>query len=284
MEKIIVQSEFFNIKDTLECGQIFRFVEHEKGYLVYSLDKCAYCYNDGNNAYIECEKADEEYFKNYFDLDRDYSAIFNAALKENINILTDAATSGKGIRILRQNTEEMLFSFVVSQNNNIPRIKGIIEKLCVALGEEKEFCGEKYYAFPSVEKMAKKDVEFYKGIGLGYRAEYIRRLAESIASGKITPKNFNTLNTKELKKALVSIHGVGQKVADCVSLFGFNRSDSFPVDTWIEKVYKDDFKGNITDRAKIADYFVERFGLNSGYFQQYLFHYKRTKEKSHLKI
>lgn len=279
MKKIIVQNEFFNIKDTLECGQIFRFKEYKKGYLVHSLDKCAYCYNDGDKVYIECEMGDENYFKDYFDLDRDYSVIHSAALKENISILTDAANSGKGIRILRQNTTEMLFSFIVSQNNNIPRIKGIIEKLCLNLGNKKTFDGQTYYTFPTPEIMAEKDVEFYKSIGLGYRAEYIRRLSENIANGKIIPENFNALNTKELKKALVAIHGVGQKVADCVSLFGFNRSDSFPVDTWIEKVYKDDFNGRITDRAKIADYFVERFGFNSGYFQQYLFHYKRTKEK-----
>lgn len=284
MEKILFNSQYFNIKDTLECGQIFRFVEYDNGYLVHSLDKCAYCYNDGDKTVVECEKEDVNYFYNYFDLGRDYSLIHKSALKENITVLTEAANNGKGIRILRQDTVEMMFSFIVSQNNNIPRIKGIIEKLCLNLGEKKKFKDVEYFTFPTLNKMTEKDESFYKSIGLGYRAEYIRRLAEYLVNGKIVPEKFNTLSTKELKKALTQIHGVGQKVADCVSLFGFNRSDSFPVDTWIEKVYIDDFKGNIKDRAKIADYFVERFGFNAGYFQQYLFHYKRSKEKTELKV
>ena len=281
--KIEFPKEFFSVQDTLECDQIFRFLPYKNGFKVFSLNKCAYCYESGDNSIIECNSFDKEYFINFFDLSRDYNKIFSAAVGENIKILSDAANAGKGIRILNQDRTEMLFSFIVSQNNNIPRIKGIIEKLCYSLGEKSEFLGEEYFSFPTPKKMAEKDVEFYKSIGLGYRAEYIRRLAEYITLGKINVESFNALDTKELKKSLVAIHGVGQKVADCVALFGFNRSDSFPVDTWIEKVYIEDFKGNIKDRAKIAEYFVQRFKQNSGFYQQYLFHYKRIKEKSTLK-
>lgn len=277
MIKIIFSNEYFSIKDTLECGQVFRFLPYRKGYKICTADKCAYVYEDGENTVIECNKSDEEYFYNYFDLDRDYKKIYESAIGENIPTLTFSASKGKGIRLLNQNLEETLFSFIVSQNNNIPRIKGIIEKLCLSLGEKKEFLGEEYYSFPTAKVMAEKDETFYKSLGLGYRAEYVRRLAESIKNG-LDINKFSSLSTKELKAKLISIHGVGRKVADCVTLFGYRRGDSFPVDTWTYKVYKDDLNGKEENREKIADELVERFKENAGYYQQYLFHYKRNVE------
>ncbi len=280
MEKITYSREYFDIKDTLECGQVFRFRECGEGYKVIAWDKCALCRSDGDKTIIECENGDREYFENYFDLKRDYSAIYETALKEGVAVLATAAKAGRGIRILNQNKTEALFSFIVSQNNNIPRIKGILERLCAALGREKEFCGEKFYAFPAVEALAAENEEFYKKMGLGYRAEYLRRLAADMTAGKIDLAAMENLGTKELKKRLCALHGVGPKVADCASLFGFHRSDSFPVDTWIEKVYREDFKGELSGRERIADYFAEKFKENAGYYQQYLFYYKRSLEKT----
>ncbi|MBE5749426.1 MAG: hypothetical protein E7346_00985 [Clostridiales bacterium] len=277
--KIEFSAEYFNVKDTLECGQIFRFIPYKDGFKVYSKDKCAYCYNMQKNAVIECDRQDEEYFYNFFDLDRDYSEIYEQAKVQGVDILKKAAEYGKGIRILNQDREETLFSFIVSQNNNIPRIKGIIEKLCLYLGDKKEFMCEEYFSFPKAQKMSERSQEFYKSIGLGYRAEYVRRLAENINNG-FNLEDLDKLNTEDLKKALLKIHGVGGKVADCVTLFGFKRSDSFPVDTWIEKVYREDFNGALTDRRKITEYFNERFKEYAGYFQQYLFFYKRSGEKN----
>lgn len=279
MIKINCDGEFLNIKDTLHCGQIFRFKPYKNGYLVNSLDKCAYCYNNDERAIIECDENDLAYFYDFFDLDKDYSKIVADAKSQGVEILSDAADNCKGVRILKQNPLETLFSFIVSQNNNIPRIKGIIERLCAALGELKTFMGEIYYTFPTAEKMAQMDEEFYKGIGLGYRAEYIRRLAVDVVNG-LNVGEFSTLSTSELKKRLLSIHGVGPKVADCVTLFGFSRSDSFPVDTWMEKVYREDFGGELKDRNRITEYFNKRFKDNAGYFQQYLFHYKRLMENN----
>ncbi len=277
MQKIFFNKQFFNIKDTLECGQIFRFKPFKDGFLVFSLDKCAFCYQEKENTVIECLEQDQNYFYNFFDLDRDYSIIYHNALNEHIEILTLSTELGKGIRILNQDATEMLFSFIVSQNNNIPRIKGILDRLCFNLGDKKEFMGEVYYAFPSIKTMAEKDVSFYQSIGLGYRAEYIRRLAVEISKG-FSIEELNNFDTKSLKNKLLNIYGVGRKVCDCVSLFGFHRSDSFPVDTWIEKVYKENFNGKLVDREKIAEWFVNKFKNNAGYYQQYLFYYKRSLE------
>ena len=279
MATIKFKGEYFSIKDTLECGQVFRFRQHGKGFLCFAEDKCAYCYHDGDDAVIECDGGERPFFENYFDLDRDYSAIVKSATLVGVEKLSLSAQVGKGIRILNQNPIEALISFVVSQNNNIPRIKGIIEKLCKGLGEQKEFNGITYHAFPSVKAMDQAPLEFYKSIGLGYRAEYIKGIAEKLDGG-FDLLELKRLNTKELRNQLMQIKGIGAKVADCALLFGFHRSDVFPVDTWIEKVYVEDFNGEIKNREKQADYFVARFKENSGYYQQYLFHYKRTGEKN----
>lgn len=278
MEKIIYSSEFFNIEDTLTCGQVFRFRPYKQGFLVFSLNKCAYVYNDEDNAVVIVKEEDADYFKNYFDLDRDYSLIYNSAINRSEEIIVKSAKIGKGIRILNQDPAETLFSFIISQNNNIPRIKKTIEALCCSLGEKREFLGETYYSFPSFEKMTKQGLEFYKSIGLGYRAEYVKELAEILSLGfDLTISKDTTY--QELKQVLMSFKGIGPKVADCVCLFGYHKTKAFPVDTWIEKVYHEDFKGKLKDRNKISDFFVNEFGENSGYFQQYLFYFKRSKEK-----
>lgn len=279
--KITYKSEYFDPLSTLDCGQIFRFLPFDKGFLVMSKDRCAHLYKDNDFSIIECEEKDKDYFYNFFDLDRDYKEIVDNAIKQNVEVLTKSAKVGKGIRILNQDKEEALFSFIISQNNNIPRIKSIIEKLCLNLGEKMVFNGQEYYAFPTAQKMAKMDENFYLGLGLGYRAKYIKNLADNIANG-LNIEEFDKLDTELLKLKLQTILGVGPKVADCVALFGYHRSDSFPVDVWIEKVYKEDFGGTIKDRKKIAEYLVKTFKNNAGYYQQYLFYYKRSMEKQEL--
>ncbi len=276
--KIQFDSKFFNVRDTLECGQLFRFVSYRKGYLLFSKDKCCYCYNQEDCAIIECLESDKDYFTKYFDLQRDYNKIYNDAIHQNVSVLSVAAELGKGIRILNQDPVETLFSFIISQNNNIPRIKGIIEKLCMMLGDKRTQFDYTYYTFPSIKAMATQSLEFYKSVGLGYRAEYIRKMAVIIDQGFDVYK-LSDMSTVELKKHLISLYGVGPKVADCILLFGFHKCDSFPVDTWIEKVYHDNFSGRLNNRNKITEYFVDMFGDNSGYFQQYLFYYKRSLEE-----
>ena len=266
--------EYLDFKDTLECGQLFRFKEYENGYLVFSLDKCAKLYYDGDNAVID---GDESFFE-YFDLSRDYSQIITRVKGYGVEKLSAAAERHKGLRILRQNEYEALSSFIVSQNNNIPRIKKTIENLCAALGEKKTFCGTDYYAFPTPEALAKAPLSLYKSLGLGYRDEYIKGTAERIVGGEISFEELKKQPTELLRKSLVSIKGVGNKVADCALLFGFGRTDAFPVDTWIEKLYHEDFGGELTDRKKITAYFTQLFGEDSGYVQQYLFYAKRENE------
>ena len=274
MTKIITEEEFFNVKDTLECGQIFRFKPFEKGYLVFSKDRACYACNENGKAIIECKTDDEEYFRNFFDLSRDYSSIYSRAKKSEYDIVSLAAEAGKGIRILNQT--ETLFSFLTSQNNRIPRIKSIIERTCSARGVKNSFLGEEYYSFPSPEELFDEDVGFYNGLGYGYRSDFIRSTAKRLIENAGELDEMAVLSTTELKASLMSFKGVGPKVADCVSLFAYHKTDAFPVDTWIEKLYREDFNGAEKNRNKINEFFVNSFGEDSGYIQQYVFYYKRS--------
>lgn len=276
MTKIITEEEFFNVKDTLECGQIFRFKPFEKGYLVFSKDRACYACNENGKAIIECKTDDEEYFRNFFDLSRDYSSIYSRAKKSEYDIVSLAAEAGKGIRILNQDKTETLFSFLTSQNNSIPRIKSIIERTCAARGVKNSFSGEEYYSFPLPKELFDENVGFYNGLGYGYRSDFIRSTAKRLIENADELDKMTALSTKELKESLMSFKGVGPKVADCVSLFAYHKTDAFPVDTWIEKLYREDFNGAEKNRNKINEFFVNSFGEDSGYIQQYVFYYKRS--------
>ncbi|MBR2384993.1 MAG: hypothetical protein IKA99_05265 [Clostridia bacterium] len=278
MNEICFENKYFNIKDTLECGQIFRYKSFNDGFLVFSGDKACYLYEKDDKCFIASE--DATYFTHFFDLERDYSVINDFALSSPHEIVSRSAKLAKGVRILNQQKEEMLFSFIISQNNMIPRIKAIIERTSEAFGVKKTFMGESYYAFPTAKLLATKTEEFYKNLGYGYRAKYMVEVANAIINGDINLDKISELTTDGIKKSLMTLKGVGAKVADCVALFGYHRVDSFPVDTWIERLYKEDFKGDLTDRNKITEWFLNEFKEYSGYVQQYVFYYKRSLEKN----
>jgi len=273
--KFDFDAEFFNPEQVLDCGQIFRYYPLTEGYVggyaVFSADKACIVYPEGNKIVVDSDYPD--YFYDYFDLSRDYSEIIKRATSHNIPLLTRSAEAFKGLRLLNQNPEEMLYSFIISQNNNIPRIKGIISRICRGLGEKRSFIGGEYYTFPTSQKLASAGAEFFRNAGCGYRDKYLAETSAKVL--KCGLPDYKNLTTAQLKKELLAFKGVGGKVADCIALFGFGKRDSFPVDTWIEKVYREDFAGSLTDRNKITNYFCNLFGDDAGYIQQYLFYGKR---------
>ncbi len=266
--------KFFNIEDTLFCGQVFRFYPFKRGYVVLSKNKACYLYYEGD--FVVLDSTDDDYFYNYFDLALCYEKIYEKAKSFKVDFLTKATENGKGIRILKQDIYEVIFSFIISQNNNIPRIKRLIEGLCEKLGEKFTAFGREFYAFPSLEKLSSQTEEFYLGLGFGYRAKYFVRTSKFLVESNFI-NEIKALSTNEICCKLLSLYGVGKKVADCILLFGFSKTDSFPVDTWIEKIYYENFNGVLATREKISQYFVDLFGDCSGYIQQYLFYYKRGK-------
>lgn len=260
------KTPYFDITATLECGQLFRFSPIDGGYRVHAASHAAEVLDKGDFYDIICD--DSEYFKRYFDFDTDYAAIQSSL--EDGGMLSEAMAFGRGIHILRQDPIETVFSFIVSQNNHIPRIKGIIERICEALGED---MGD-YRAFPTIDALAQAGEEFFASVGAGYRAAYLDRVAKAMQT--VDLGQWQQLDTEQLRAQLMAMHGIGRKVADCILLFGFGRFDVFPVDTWIKKVYEDSYPGMPAD--KMSTLLVQKYGKYAGFVQQWLFYFKRTKK------
>lgn len=255
---------FFNIADTLGCGQLFRYKDDNGRFTVCSKKLTAILYYIGNSVVIETD--DTGYFERFFDLNRNYGIIYNKVSSDAA--VKQAADAGKGIRILNGDLAEIIFSFIISANNNIPRIKKIIANICSGLGA----------GFPDTYQLYSADERFYRECGCGYRARYIVETAKTLANTDILSR-LPGLSTEKAGLELSRLSGVGPKVRDCILLFGLHRTDIFPVDTWIEKVYREDLRGDLHSYKDISGQLVARFGEYSGYAQQYLFHYKRNLER-----
>lgn len=252
-----------NLADTLDCGQSFRFRRLETGEFegvafgqVLRLTQTA----DEILFHGIGRKEFEQYWSSYFDLPADYEGVKSSYAGDET--LRTAAEFAGGIRLLRQERFETLISFLISQNNNIPRIKGCIEKLCRAFGEP--VTGE-WYAFPTPERLASLSREALAGLSLGYRDSYLIDCARRVADGRLDLDAVDRMELGAAREALRTVQGVGPKVAECVLLFGFHKLAAFPVDTWMRKVL-----ANYYPRG-----FPEQYRETAGIAQQYLFHYIR---------
>ncbi|MDR2345018.1 MAG: hypothetical protein LBE18_03040 [Planctomycetaceae bacterium] len=205
-----------------------------------------------------------DFWRNYFDLERDYKSILS---QFGDHPFTAAAIKfGCGLRVLKQDAWEMLVSYIISQNNNIPRISSSISKICAMCGERIEFDGLEFYSFPSAEKILKLNESELRQAGLGYRTDYLISVSQAAAEGKINLDEIKKLPTDEAREILLQLRGVGPKVANCVLLFGLGKLDAFPIDTWINKAAK--YYGNNLDAT--------RFGKYAGIAQEYIFYYIRN--------
>ena len=267
---IIDCEDDFDIKQTLDCGQIFSYkLQDDNSYLVVSMDKWAKITYSGKQVTIESK--DIDYFKTFFDLDTDYTLI-RQQLVDTYPDFAKFFVGGLGIRILKQDKCQTIISFIVSANNNIKRIKRIL----FAMSQK---CGKRLlpdiYSFPTLKELSPLTLEDYRALGLGYRSEYMVDTVKALMSKEYDLDKLSLLPTVELKKKLLSLKGVGPKVADCILFFGFGRTDVFPVDTWIRKSYSMFCKEKRSDK-QISSFFVNMFGKNSGYAQQYIFNYMIT--------
>ena len=260
----ITGDEDFSLPQTLDCGQAFRWEETENGIWQgvafgkhLKLERVA----DGT---VVLYNTTEEDFKNlwldYFDLNRNYNEIISAI--SGNKVLNEAAKFGSGIRVLNQEPWETLCSFIISQNNNIKRIKGIIARLCENFGENK---GD-YYTFPTAEKIASLTLEDLAVLRSGFRAKYILDAAKKVASGEINLKGLKDLSVDDARLELMKIKGVGPKVADCALLFSHRHIDAFPKDVWIKRAMQVLFDGELPKEAQ----------KYAGIVQQYIFFYARV--------
>lgn len=273
---IVTGLKDFNLKHIFECGQCFRFNEIEKNTYLGIAKGNALCISQDSES-ITLYETTEEDFKNiwyeYFDLGRDYGEI-----KKRLSfdpIMENAISYGDGIRILNQDLWETVISFIISASNNIPRIKGIIERFCTSFGREINYMGQTYYSFPDIGTIAKLSKEDLSVIRAGYRDKYIMDAAQKFQNGQINDGYIRSLTTPEAKKMLLTINGVGEKVCNCILLFGLQRVDSFPIDVWIKRIVEKLYFGEEQNIPTIAEFAKKHFGDIGGFAQQYLFFYAR---------
>ena len=280
---IIKNIDSFELKDIFDCGQCFRWNIEEDG---------SYTGVFGNNVLNVKKENDVVTFEGifegdikktveyYFDLKRDYTQIKNKLSKIDDNMKT-SIEYGKGIRLLNQDLWETIISFIISANNNIPRIKGIIERLSKKYGKEIEYKGKKYYTFPTAEELKNVSVKEYRELGLGFRDIRLYETTKMILEGKVDLEKLRkNPNTIEVREQLLTLSGVGPKVADCILLFSdLKRFEVFPIDVWVRRVMNDlyikqDDEKKVSKKQieKLAE---EKFGNLAGLAQQYLFYWRR---------
>ena len=264
---ILDDANFFDPEQTLCSGQVFRFGKKDGVWYVISGDKIAKISTLGPKSY-KIVTNDAKYFVKYFDFETNYDKIISR-LSEH-KVLRPALNYGKGVRLMHQPIVETIISFIISANNNIPRIQKSLEQIAQNFGT---LC-DGFYAFPTIDQLSKITEQDFVRFGCGYRAPYLVDTIKQLSLG-FDVQGLKSLDTQAAKKQLMCLKGGGPKVADCILLFGLGRRDVFPVDTWIEKVYHEDFGGTQKNRNQIAKFFVETFEELSGYAQQYVFYYKR---------
>ena len=273
----------FDLRDIFECGQCFRWNKNEdESYTGVIKDAVLNVrIKDDKIIFKGISNKDIKQLVNYyFDLDKDYEIIKNK-LSNIDEYLKTSVEYGKGIRILKQDLWETIISFIISANNNIPRIKGIIERLSEKYGKEIIWEGKKFYTFPAAEELKNATVEEYRKLGLGFRDIRLYETTKMILEKEVNLEELkNNPNTKEVREELLKLSGVGPKVADCILLFSdLNRFDVFPIDVWVRRVMNDlyikeadETKVSKIRIEKIAD---EKFGNIKGLAQQYLFYWRR---------
>lgn len=252
----------FDIEKTLLCGQVFRYDKVGENYSIISTDKRAVLYRDGD--IVKVVTPFPQYFVKYFDLETDYDKIYREL--SQFDELKEYVKSGYGIRILRQDIYETIMSFIVSPRNHIPKIRSVLFNMAERFGSECSDSFGKFFAFPSSAQMAKASIEAFRECGAGYRDVHLYKSANVLVDSAIVG-NLEALNYDEAKKQLLKLHGVGEKVADCILLFALAHFGSYPVDTWIYKS-REDKSLSIEDVRK---YYMNRYKNLAGYAQQVVF-------------
>ncbi len=268
---MIVSVNHFNIKQIAESGQCFRMNQEEGGrYSLVAFGRyLELCQLEENVIELGCTKEEyDEVWKDYFDIGYDYGRIVGELMAGEDAFLKQAAVYGSGIRILRQEPFEMLISFIISQNKNIPSIKHCIEWICERYGDlrKDKSTGVLYHVFPSAKQLAMAEKGELRELKLGYRDNYILSAAKTVAEDRISLEKLKRTSHEEAVEELQKIHGVGKKVANCVSLYGLHHIEAFPVDVWIKRILNDVYNNKFN---------AEHFKGYAGIIQQYMFFYIR---------
>ncbi len=266
---VVLQNvEDFRPELIFDCGQAFRWIEQADGeWIGVAMGKVLGVRADGDKIYLDCPERDyPDIWYDYFDMGRDYARVRAELSSDDFASL--AAEFGKGIRVLRQDPWEALCTFIISQCNNIKRIRGIVERMCELFGDSVTYRGKEYYLFPTPERIAGLSPADMEPMRAGYRAGYLLNAALEVVAGNIKLHELEKLSYDEVMDELMRLKGVGKKVANCVALFGCRKVEAFPVDVWIKRALDRYYGGKGFD--------VTSFGDEAGIVQQYIFHYIRN--------
>ena len=282
---ILENANSFNLRDIFECGQCFRWnKEDDESYTGVIENNVLNVKNIENKIIFKgiCNGNIQEIVTNYFDLNRDYTKIKNELSKID-DYMKNSIEYGEGIRILNQDLWETIISFIISANNNIPRIKGIIERLSKKYGKEIIWNGKKYYTFPTPEELRNVSVEEYRKLGLGFRDIRVYETTKMILNKEVDLKKLFNEDTETVREELLKFSGVGPKVADCILLFSdLKRFEVFPIDVWVRRVMNDLYIKNEDEtkvsKKQILEIADKKYGNLAGIAQQYLFYWRREKE------
>lgn len=280
----------FQLNQIADSGQCFRMVPCPESDLCYTLISNSHFLKvsqSGSTVRFFCPDEEYLFWENYFDLDTDYQTILSS-IDDNDPYLKHAGEFGQGIRILRQDPWEMIITFVISQQKTIPAIRQLVEALSHQYGTrlqtpEMPYARE-FFAFPTPEQLSCASLEDLRALKLGYRAKYIRRICEDVCEGRLDLTLLSTLSYEDSMEYLTGFYGIGEKVANCICLFGLHHIDAFPVDTWIKKILEKEYapKSLLPEglpRARYYDFLVKehfsRYHGFAGVMQQYIFYYER---------
>ena len=279
---VIKNNKSFEPTHIFDCGQCFRWNKQEDGSYTGVVNKSVLNVDkQGKIVTINgiCEGNIDDIIIEYFDLNTDYEKI-KIELSNIDEYLKNSIKFGEGIRILNQDLWETIISFIISANNNIPRIKGIIERISKAYGDEIEYKGTRYYTFPTPEQLSKASVEDLRKLGLGFRDQRVYDTTRIILNKEISLEELEQEKDVEvLREKLLTLPGVGPKVADCIMLFGLKKFEVFPIDVWVRRVmnelYIKENDETKVDKKQIEKLAKEKYANLAGLAQQYLFYWKR---------
>ncbi|MDU6247511.1 MAG: DNA glycosylase [Paeniclostridium sordellii] len=268
----------FDPKHIFECGQCFRWKDQGDGsYTGVAKGRVINVSREGDTIYLKNTNLEDfkNIWKDYFDLDTDYSKIKNE-LRNMDEYLEKATEFGWGIRLLRQDPWEMIISFIISSNNRIPMIQKAIKNLSTEYGTYiGSYEGEDYYDFPTPQQLSKASIEEIRACSTGFRDKYIKSTTEEVIKNNDDVYSYRNLSTEDCIKELIKFNGIGPKVGDCIALFGMQKYDTFPVDVWVKRVMQEFYVEDDMSLPKIRKYAIDKFGDLSGFAQQYLFYYAR---------
>ena len=275
----------FNLIDIFECGQCFRWnKEDDESYTGVIENNVLNVKSIENKIIFKgiCKENIQDIVTKYFDLNRDYTKIKDKLSKID-SYMKNSIEYGEGIRILNQDLWETIISFIISANNNIPRIKGIIERLSENYGNEIIWRGKKYYTFPTPEELRNVSVEEYRKLGLGFRDIRVYETTQMILNKEVDLEKLFNEKTETVREELLKLSGVGPKVADCILLFStLKRFEVFPIDVWVRRVINDLYIKNEDEKKvskkQILEIADKKYGNLAGIAQQYLFYWRREKE------